>query len=114
MPSIKTTVTKEISESTRDNLIKKFGEAIALFPGKSETWLMLSFNDKTPMSFGGNSADDCALLEVALFGSAADSAYGRMTAALSAIINEELGIAPDRVYIKYEETDHWGWSGRNF
>ena len=113
MPSIKTTVSKEISENTKNNLIKKFGEAIALFPGKSETWLMLAFNDNTPMAFGGNQ-EDCALLEVALFGSASDSAYDRMTAALSSIINEELGIATDRVYIKYEETEHWGWSGRNF
>ena len=114
MPSIKTTVSKEISESARNNLIKKFGEAIALFPGKSETWLMLAFNDNTPMTFGGNSDGDYALLEVALFGSASDSAYDRMTAALSSIVNEELGIAPDKVYIKYEETNHWGWSGRNF
>ena len=114
MPSIKTTVSKEISESARDNLIKKFGEAIALFPGKSETWLMLSFNDNTPMCFGGNQADDCALLEVALFGSASDSAYDRMTAALTEIISEELGIAPGKTYVKYEEAGHWGWNGRNF
>ena len=83
MPCIKTTVSKEINESTRNNLIRKFGEAIALFPGKSETWLMLTFNDNVPMSLGGDSEEDCAFLEVSLFGSASAQAYDRMTAALT-------------------------------
>ncbi len=114
MPCIKTTVSKEIGENTKNNLIKKFGEAIALFPGKSETWLMLTFNDNVPMTLGGDSGEDCAFLEVSLFGSASDNAYDRMTAALTGIIEEELGIAPGKTYIKYEEVNHWGWSGRNF
>lgn len=114
MPSIKTTVNKEISEAARNNLIKKFGEAIALFPGKTEDWLMLTFNDKTPMSFAGKAHEDYALLEVSLFGSAQAAAYDRMTDALTSIINEELGIAPDKTYIKYDEIGHWGWNGRNF
>ena len=37
-----------------------------------------------------------------------------MTADLTAILAEELGIAPDRVYVKYEETPYWGWNGSNF
>ncbi|MBR6701590.1 MAG: hypothetical protein IKI78_00455 [Clostridia bacterium] len=114
MPCIKTTVSKEISENTRNNLIRKFGEAIALFPGKSETWLMLTFNDNVPMSMSGDAGEDCAFLEVSLFGSASDQAYDRMTAAITEIISEELGIAPGKTYVKYEEAGHWGWNGRNF
>lgn len=114
MPCIKTTVSKEISESARNSLIRKFDEAIALFPGKSETWLMLTFDDNVSMTLGGDGSEDCAFLEVSIFGSAPAQAYDRMTAALTEIIGEELGIAPGRVYIKYEEAGHWGWSGRNF
>ena len=40
--------------------------------------------------------------------------YERLTAALSEIINEELGIDRSNIYIKYEEADHWGWNGGNF
>ncbi len=114
MPCIKTTVSKEISENIKNNLIKKFGEAIALFPGKSETWLMLTFNDNVPMSMSGDSKEDCALLEVSLFGSASAQSYERMTAVLTEIIKEELDISPDKTYVKYEEVGNWGWNGKNF
>lgn len=114
MPCIKTTVTKKIDENQKNSLIKKYGQAIALFPGKSETWLMLAFHDETPMAFQGNSDSDFAFVEVSLLGSASDDAYDRMTQALTQIVNEELGIAPSCIYIKYEECEHWGWNGGNF
>ena len=45
--------------------------------------------------------------------------YGTMTAFLMecyerGILNEELGIKLSNIYVKYEETNHWGWNGSNF
>lgn len=41
-------------------------------------------------------------------------AYDRLTAAISEIISETLGIDSSNIYIKYEEAEHWGWNGSNF
>ena len=114
MPYIRTTVSTPLSEENKTNLKSKLGEAIALIPGKSESWLMLSFEDNMSMYFKGDNSAEYAYLEVSIFGSTSDAAYDRLTAALSEIINEELGIDRSNIYIKYEEADHWGWNGNNF
>lgn len=114
MPYIRTTVSNEISDEKRESIKAKLGQAIALIPGKSESWLMLAFEDNMNMYFRGENNEDYAYLEVSLFGTTSDAAYDRLTAALSEIINEELGISRDKIYIKYEEAEHWGWNGSNF
>ncbi len=114
MPYIRTTVSNEISETARENIKAKLGHAIALIPGKTEAWLMLSFEDNMKMYFKGDCGKDYAYVEVSLFGTTSDAAYDRLTAAISEIINEELGISRDCIYIKYEEAEHWGWNGVNF
>ena len=114
MPYIRTTVSKELTAQNKENLKAKLGEAIALIPGKSESWLMLAFDDNVSMYFKGDGTQDYAYLEVSIFGTTSDAAYDRLTAALSEIINEELGIDRANIYIKYEEADHWGWNGSNF
>ena len=114
MPYIRTTVSKELTEQNKENLKAKLGQAIALIPGKSESWLMLTFEDNMNMYFKGGCYNDYAYLEVSLFGTASDAAYDRLTAALSEIVNEELGIDRANIYIKYEEAEHWGWNGSNF
>ena len=114
MPYIRTTVSTPLTEENKTNLKSKLGEAIALIPGKTEAWLMLAFEDNINMYFKGDNSEEYAYLAVSLFGSASDAAYDRLTAALSEIVNEELGIDRSNIYIKYEETNHWGWNGNNF
>jgi len=53
-------------------------------------------------------------VEVKLFGGATSEAYQKLTAALTKILKEELNIAPDQIYVRYEETRYWGWNGNNF
>lgn len=112
MPHISTTTNLSISEPVRDTLARRYGEAITLI-GKSEAWLMLSFNADVPMYFRGESKP-CAYLEVGLLGKANAQAYDSLTAKLTEIVTGELGVPADRVYVKYSETPYWGWNGGNF
>ena len=114
MPYIRTTVSKSLTDENKENLKAKLGQAIALIPGKTEAWLMLAFEDNIDMYFKGSCDKEYAYLEVSLFGTTSDAAYDRLTAALSEIVNEELGIDRANIYIKYEEANHWGWNGTNF
>ena len=114
MPYIKTTTSVKLDGAKKDALKAKLGQAIALIPGKSEAWLMLSFEDGAYMSFKGDTSEDYAFADVSLFGSASDAAYDRLTAAICEILSEELGVKLSNIYVKYEETNHWGWNGSNF
>lgn len=114
MPFIHARVNRPISQETEKELSRALGQAIALIPGKSESWLMLQFEDNCRLYFKGDSQKPLAFVNVKLFGSAEDAAYARLTAEITAILERTLHIAPDGVYVQYEETRHWGWNGANF
>ena len=114
MPYIETTASVAISGRKEQAIKERMGQAIELIPGKSEGWLMLSFHDNVPMYFKGTSDEPCAICQVKLFGSAGVEDYARLTEALTDILREELEIAPDRIYITYQEIATWGWNGGNF
>jgi len=113
MPFIATTTNLKISPETEQLLKQKLGQAIALIPGKTEDWLMLSFQAEMPMYFQGNAAP-ALYADVRLFGSANPQNYNKMTAELTKIYAEALDILPSRIYVTYAEVSHWGWNGRNF
>ncbi len=114
MPFIGSRVTVEVSKEKREIIKKRLGEAISLIPGKSETFLMVGFQDNYSLYLGGKELEKGAFVEVKIFGKASDSDYDKVTAAVCSIYEEELGIPQDKIYVKYEEVDHWGWNGRNF
>ena len=49
-----------------------------------------------------------------MFGSIPDSCLDEMTRSVCDIYEEELRIPKDRIYVKYEGCDKWGWNGGNF
>lgn len=114
MPFIDTKLNVRLSEEKETVLKARLGEAIAGFPGKSEYWLMLNFTDECRMWFRGYNSFPMAMVEVKLFGSAEAEITNRMTETLCKLFESELGISPDRVYVKYEFCDTWGWNGENF
>lgn len=114
MPFISTKVNVKISKEKEEILKSKLGKAIELIPGKTEDWLMLSFDDQCNLYFKGVSEDKIAFVEVKIFGKATKADYAKLTKAITDILNQELDINSDRIYVKYEEVDHWGWNGNNF
>lgn len=114
MPYISTKTNIEIKKDKEAVLKQKLGKAIELIPGKSENWLMLSFDDKCSMYFRGNSEEPIAFIEIKLFGNASKDSYQKLTVAITEIFSEEMGIIPDHIYIRYDETTYWGWNGSNF
>ena len=49
-----------------------------------------------------------------VLGSLPSPACGRLTAALTEALGEELGLPASRVYVAYFATDTWGQGGSNF
>ena len=114
MPYINMKTSAKLNTGATEDLKKAFGEAIALIPGKSERWLMISFTDECKMAFAGDSDAPCAMLEVELFGAASDNAYDALTKRLCEVVAKNTAVSADRVYVKYAEVGHWGYNGFNF
>lgn len=114
MPYIEVKTNTALSSEKEVTLKSEIAEILASsFPGKTENWLMIDFTDKVRMYFAGESTP-CAMIEIALFGHGSDKSYDKMTSGICALIEKELEIPQDRVYVKYTEIDHWGWNGSNF
>lgn len=114
MPFINSKVSVSISEEKEEELKTRLGQAITLIPGKSESWLMVGFEDSFHLYFRGDNSQPAAFIEVKVYGNENPSAFNALTAEITKIFNEVLGIAPDHIYIKYEAVSNWGWNGGNF
>ena len=113
LPYISTRTNVKLSNDQCESIKTKLGKAIELLPGKSENWLMLSFEDESNLYFKGKN-DKPFVVDVKLFGKASKDAYNNLTREIANILHEELNIQPDCIYVKYEEVSTWGWNGSNF
>ncbi len=114
MPYINVKTNMEVVKEQKEIVKQKLGKAIELIPGKSEDWLMVAIDDNTALYFKGKADMPIAFVEVKIFGSATAEAYQLATAQITRILNEELRIAPDQIFVAYSEIEHWGWNGINF
>ncbi len=114
MPFISTKTNVSVPKEKEVMLKKRLGQAISILPGKSENWLMVAIEGDVPMYFKGDDSEPVAMIEVKVYGDASSDAYGKMTAELSTIYGDVLGIAPDHIYVSYFSTGDWGWNGGNF
>ena len=114
MPYVKLTTTAKVDETKAAALKAAFGKAIECFPGKSEAWLMVAIESEQKMWFRGDNSADTAMVDVELLGNVDPAQSEAMTDRVCSILNEILGIAPDRIYVKYTGYRNWGWNGGNF
>lgn len=112
MPFINTNTNVEISKEKELALKEKLGKAIEIL-GKSESWLMISFEDKCSMYFKGEETP-MAFVDISVFGKSTDAQCEKMTKAVCRIFEDELSIPADKLYVKYNGSTQWGWNNMNF
>lgn len=114
MPYIKATVSKPITPATAEAFKTDMGKAIAVFPGKTERWLMVNLEGDACLWMAGDNTAPSAMVEVNLLGEVDPAASDKMTALICDSLACHLGIPPERVYVKYTGVANWGWNGGNF
>lgn len=114
MPYIETKVNVKITKEQEENLKERLGKLIEIFPGKSEKWLMLNFEDECRLYMSGNGDLPTAYVEVKIFGTPEAKAAEKMTHEICLLLEDVLGIDPSRTYVKYEDCNMWGWNKSNF
>ena len=113
MPFIDTKLSVKTDEAKKENIKKRLGEAVSILH-KTESFLMVGFDDEYDLYFAGNKVEKGAYVAISLYGKASSDAYSKMSAEVCRILEEELGIPGDRVYVTYREVSDWGWNGTNF
>lgn len=113
MPFIDAKLTVPVTTEQKDRLKSAFGKAITTLH-KTETYLMVGIQDGCDLWMGGRKLDKGAYFAVSLFGKASPADYSAMTGRLCAILEQELGIPGDAVYVTYHPVTDWGWNGSNF
>ena len=114
MPFIDSKVNVKTTLKQQKELKTRLGQAVSLIPGKSESWLMINLEDDRKMYFRGDDSEPLAFICINYYGSADESAFVKMTAELTKIYGEVLGMKPDHMYVKYDASMYWGWNGNNF
>lgn len=112
MPHIKITANTAIPADKRDAIKTQLGADVSII-GKTESWLMVELCENAALYFKGSDAP-AAIASVDLYGAAGADKYGKMTAAVTKLLGEQLNIPSDRVFVKYSEYNNWGWNGSNF
>jgi len=93
--------------------LKTASKTLSQATGKSESYVMIALEEKASMSMGGSDAPT-AFLDYRALGLPADRTAFSDT--LCKLINEQLGIAGDRIYISMTDSErqNWGWNHSTF
>lgn len=114
MPFINSKVTVKMNDSKKETIKKELGKLISLIPGKSESWLMVGFEDNYTLYFKGEKKEKAAFVEVKIFGAADRGDKNNLTSQICNLFEQELEIPKDSIYITIEEINSWGWNGSLF
>lgn len=114
MPFIDSKISCKVTADKQETLKSALGQIISTVPGKSESFLMVGFEDEYDLYFAGNKLDKGAFVNVKIFGSTSDDVLESLTKQICGLYEKELGIAPNNIYVTYDFVNHWGWNNSNF
>lgn len=109
---LKTNVTPEPGAGQR--LLQQASRQVAQALDKPEAYVMVALEHSCPMLFAGSDAP-LAYLELKSIG-LPTARTAELSALLTRLLNQELGIPAERVYIEFSDAAGplWGWNGATF
>lgn len=116
MPLIHLETSCDLSDADRKaSLTRALSRLAAEGIGKPERYVMACVHGNMAMSMSGQS-EPCALVTIKSIGGLSGAVNQTLTARVCEILEAELALPPDRVYITFEELapTQWGWNGNTF
>jgi len=111
MPYLNIVTNQEVKDEA--SLLKAASQTVAKVSGKPESYVMVAVEQKANMLFGGSDSPT-AILDYRSLGLPGDRRAFSDT--LCTLINEQLGIDGDRIYISMTDSErqNWGWNHSTF
>lgn len=116
MPLIQLDTTCAFSDpSKKPALAKALSQIAAEGSGKPEQYVMACVHDNVVMTMSG-APGPCALVTVKAIGGLSKSVNQTLAAKVCRLLQKELEIPKNRIYITFEELapTHWAWEGNTF
>jgi phenylpyruvate tautomerase len=114
MPLLKLETTADLSDDNRKSLLPALSKIVAETIGKPETYVMVSINPAAILMAGN--PGDAAFVDIRSIGGLSTQVNQQLSKRISTLLNQSLGIAPNRVYLNFSDVDasNWGWNGSTF
>lgn len=114
MPYLKIQTNQTINPDQAQTLISKASKLVASELGKPENYVMVALSPPVSMLFAGTDAPT-AYVELKSIG-LPSSRTGDLSQALCTLIERNLAISKDRIYIEFADAPRamWGWNGSTF
>jgi phenylpyruvate tautomerase PptA (4-oxalocrotonate tautomerase family) len=111
MPYLKIQTNLPIGKKSQQTILRNASALVARELDKPEDLVMVALQPDTTMLFAGRD-DPVAFLELKSVGLPARKTK-KLSHALCELIEEHLGIAKERVYVKFIDVSRgmWGWKG---
>jgi phenylpyruvate tautomerase PptA (4-oxalocrotonate tautomerase family) len=111
MPYLNIVTNQTIND--KENLLKIASQTVAKATGKPESYVMIALEAEAAMSMGGQDGPT-AFLDYRALGLPSDRAAFSDT--LCSLINQQLNIPGDRIYISMTDSErqNWGWNHSTF
>lgn len=116
MPLIQLDTSCDLSDSDKkEGLARTLSKLAAEGIGKPEQYVMACVHDKVAIIMAGD-AGPAALVTVKSIGGLGKSVNQVLAVHVSEVLQKELAIPPDRVYLTFEELTaiNWAWNGKTF
>lgn len=115
MPLIELDTSCELDAGKRQTVVAGLSRAVAEGTGKPEQYVMACVRDRVAMLMSGG-AGPAALVTVKGIGGLSKTVNQGLAGKITQLLQKELAIPGDRVYITFQELDagHWAWNGKTF
>jgi phenylpyruvate tautomerase PptA (4-oxalocrotonate tautomerase family) len=114
MPYIEAKISVKMDENKKNELQNKLTDAVALIFSKPKMYVMANIEEATSLFMGGKKIEKGAYVSVSLLGSTTKSVCQNLTKNICDVLNSELGLDGENVYVTYHSVDLWGWNGSMF
>jgi phenylpyruvate tautomerase len=114
MPLLKLETTVPISEDRQKALLRSLSKAVAETIGKPEQYVMVTVS-QAAMAMSGKPGN-AAFVDIRSIGGLSSSVNRKLSEQVCILLNDSLGIPPDRVYLNFADVEagKWGWNGSTF
>jgi phenylpyruvate tautomerase len=114
MPLLRLETTVAIPEEKRKALLASLSKTVAETIGKPEQYVMVAAGQAAILMSG--SAGDAAFVDLRSIGGLTGEVNRKLSQKICALLQESLGVAPNRVFLNFTEVDarNWGWKGSTF
>jgi len=114
MPYLKIQTNQPVETERAAQLIKSASRLVAEGLGKAESYVMVAMDPSQPMVFAGRD-DPAVFMELKSIG-LSDAKTPGLSQSLCQLIQNELGVPSDRIYIEFQDAPRkmWGWNGGTF